>query len=229
MIQLVYPRRCPVCDRIVYPFGEKICSSCIDGFKLISPPWCIRCGKKLMEESTLCSDCENAEHIFTRGRSLYEYASSAMSIYRFKYGGRREYAEYYGEQIAEYLGDFIRKVNPDALVPIPLYKGKLNKRGYNQAEELAKAITKYTGVPTERGLLKRVKNTTAMKMLSRGERRANLKNAFIISRNSVKLRTIIIIDDIYTTGTTLDEAARVFKDAGVDNIFFITLAGGSSV
>ena len=182
-----------------------------------------------MEESTLCSDCENAEHVFARGRSLYEYASSAMSIYRFKYGGRREYAEYYGEQIAEYLGDFIRKVNPDALVPIPLYKGRLNKRGYNQAEELAKAITKYTGVPTERGLLKRVKNTTAMKMLSRGERRANLKNAFIISRNSVKLRTIIIIDDIYTTGTTLDEAARVFKDAGVDNIFFITLAGGSSV
>lgn len=218
-----------MCDKIVTPFGEKICTPCMDRFKIISPPWCMKCGKKLADEAQLCSDCASASHMYNRGRSLYEYASAALSIYKFKYGGRREYADYYGEQIAEYLGDFIRKVKPDALIPIPLHRKRLNKRGYNQAEELAKAIGKYTGIPMESKLLKRVRNTTAMKQLSPGERRANLKNAFIISGNSVKLRTIIIIDDIYTTGTTLDEAARAFHEAGVGDIYFITLAGGSSV
>lgn len=225
----MYPRRCPICDRIVYPFGEKICAGCIDKFKIIAPPWCMKCGKKLANERQLCGDCEKTEHIFARGRSLYEYPSAALSIYKFKYGNRREYADYFGEQIAEYLGDFISKVNPDAFVPIPLYARKLNKRGFNQAEELAVSLGKYTGIPVAKGLLKRVKNTKAMKMLSRSERLSNLKNAFIISRNSVKLRTIIIIDDIYTTGTTLDEASKVFRECGVENIYFITLAGGTSV
>lgn len=229
MTQLVFPRRCPACDGIVTPFGEKICSGCLDKFRIIAPPWCMKCGKRLANESQFCSDCEEADHSFIRGRSLYEYTSVAMSVYKFKYGARREYADYYGEQIAEYLGDFIKRINPDALIPIPLYGPKLNKRGYNQAEELARAIGRYTGISVESKLLKRIKNTVPMKLLSRDERRSNLKKAFIISRNSVKLRTIIIIDDIYTTGTTLDEAARVFREAGVDNIYFITLAGGYSV
>lgn len=227
IVQLLFPLRCPVCDKIVRTQGEKICTDCMDKLKLLMPPWCMRCGKKLSEEGEYCFDCKNKKHEFIRGRALYEYESAAPSIYRFKYGKRQEYADFFGEEIVKYLGDFIRKVQPDALIPIPLHKKRLAKRGYNQAALLAKAISEYSGVPVYDKLLTRIKNTKPLKLQNPSERQNNLKKAFNIAQNDVKLNTTIVIDDIYTTGSTIDEAARVLKAAGVQKIYFITLACGA--
>ena len=225
--QLLFPLRCPVCDEIVRPRGEKICTGCMDKLKLLTPPWCMRCGKKLLEEGEFCYDCKNRKHEFVRGRALYEYESASSSIYRFKYGNRQEYADFFGEEIVKYLGDFIRQVQPDALIPIPLHKKRLAKRGYNQAALLAKAIGEYSGVPVKDKLLVRIKNTTPLKLQNPSERQNNLKKAFNISENDVKLNITVVIDDIYTTGSTIDEAARVLKAAGVQKVYFITLACGA--
>ena len=140
ILQLLFPLRCPVCDDIVTPFGRKICSGCEGKLKLLTPPWCMRCGKKLYQDGDLCVDCRKKAHAFVRGRALYEYGSVAASIYRFKYGKRQEYADFYGEEVAKYLGDFIKGVNPDALIPIPLHRKRQNKRGYNQAQVLAESL-----------------------------------------------------------------------------------------
>ncbi len=228
-IQLLYPLHCPVCDRIVRPWGEKICPECLPKLKLLTPPWCMRCGKKLSEEAEFCSDCRTKEHVFLRGRALYEYDSAAASIYKFKYGGRREYAAFYGEQAAEYLGDFIRRVRPDGLVPIPLHPSRKAVRGYNQAELFAKEIGKKMGIPVYTKTLRRIKNTAPLKKLNPKERQNNLKKAFNISGNDVKLNTIILVDDIYTTGSTMDEAARTLKAAGAENIYFVALACGTGI
>jgi ComF family protein len=224
--QWIFPLRCPVCDGIVVPYGEKICADCIEKLKIISSDWCLRCGKKLENEGEYCYDCRRKKHEFIRGRSLYSYDSAAMSIYRFKYGGRAEYADYFGEEIYRYLGDFIREVRPDALIPIPLHKKRMRARGYNQAALLAESVGRYSGVPVYNNLLLRIRNTAALKTLNPTQRQNNLKKAFIMSRNDVKLKTVILIDDIYTTGSTIDEACRVLKDAEIQNIYFITLAGG---
>lgn len=160
---------------------------------------------------------------------LYEYQSAAPAIYRFKYGGRREYADFFGEQVSLYLGDFIKSAAPQALVPIPLHKKRERKRGYNQADLLAQSIGRRMGVPVLRRTLVRTKNTAPLKRLNPQERQNNLKKAFKIARNDVELKTIIIIDDIYTTGSTIKEAARVLKQAGAEKIYFITLAGGSGI
>lgn len=228
-IQLLYPLHCPVCDRIVRPWGEKICPECLPKLKLLTPPWCMRCGKKLSEEAEFCFDCRTKEHVFVRGRALYEYDSAAASIYKFKYGGRREYAAFYGEQAAEYLGDFIRRVRPDGLVPIPLHPSRKAVRGYNQAELFAKEIGKKMGIPVYTKTLRRIKNTAPLKKLNPKERQNNLKKAFNISGNDVKLNTIILVDDIYTTGSTMDEAARTLKAAGAENIYFVALACGTGI
>ena len=164
-----------------------------------------------------------------RGRCLYEYDSAAKSIYRFKYGKRPEYAEYYGEEIADYLGDFIRDLKPDALVPIPIHRKRYAKRGYNQAALLAKEVSKNTGIPYLEGVVKRRRNTAPLKMLSPQERQKNLKNAFIVGENVVKLKTIILIDDIYTTGATVDEVTKVLHKAGIPDVYFVALAGGESI
>ena len=229
VIQLLFPLRCPVCDRIVRPRGEKICTECMGKLKLLTPPWCLRCGKKLTEEVEFCMDCKKKRHEFVRGRALYEYGSAAPSIYRFKYGKRQEYADFFGEEIVRYLGDFLKEVQPDALIPIPLHRERLAKRGYNQAALLARAVGKYSGVSVEEKMLVRVKNTTPLKLQNPSERQNNLKKAFNIAENDVKLNTTVIIDDIYTTGSTIDEAARTLKAAGVQKIYFITLACGAGL
>jgi ComF family protein len=218
-----------VCDDIVTPYGNGICKECRDKLKLLTSPWCLQCGKKLESSKEYCEDCKRKKHKYIRGRALYEYASAKMPIYRFKYGGRAEYADYFGREMSRYLCDFIREVNPDALVPIPLHKMRLRKRGYNQAQLLARAVSGYTGIPVNDKLLVRVKNTRPLKMLNPSERQNNLKKAFNISKNDVKLNTIIIVDDIYTTGSTIDEAASVLMDAGIRNIYFITLACGVGI
>ncbi len=229
-IQLLFPLRCPVCDDIVTPFGEKICLGCMKKLKVISPPRCLKCGKKLEEEEQeYCHDCSIRKHVFLRGRALYEYGSIAPAIYRFKYGNRREYADFFGEEIARYLGDEIQRMHPDALIPIPLHPARRRKRGYNQAELLAKAISRYTGIPVYDKILIRVKNTVPLKKLNPQERQNNLKKAFHIRGNDVKLKTIILIDDIYTTGSTMDAAAAALLAAGAEKIYFITLSCGSGL
>lgn len=229
LIQLLFPLRCPVCDDIVRPFGEKICTGCIKELKYLTPPWCMRCGKKLLKDKEFCEDCEKKEHVYIRGRALYEYKAVASSIYRFKYGDRQEYAEFFGEEVVRYLGDFIKSVNPQGIIPIPLHKRRRNKRGYNQAELLAKAIGKRVEIPVYDKLLVRVKNTAPLKQQNAKERQNNLKKAFKVTQNDVKLDKVIIIDDIYTTGSTINEAAAVLKKCGVQNIYFVTLACGEGI
>lgn len=229
LTSLLFPLRCPVCDGIVPQRGEKICLECLGRFQLVVPPWCMRCGKKLSGEGEYCADCRRRAHEFVRGRALYEYGSAAGSIYRFKYGGRREYADFYGEQAALYLGDFVRSVKPDALIPIPLHKKRRAARGYNQAELLARAAGARLGVPVSADFLVREKNTVPLKYENPEERQNNLKKAFNILKNDVELKRVILIDDIYTTGSTMDEAARTLKGAGVEQVYFIALACGAGI
>ena len=227
--QLLFPRRCPICDRIVIPFGEKLCPRCAMECRFLTPPYCMKCGKKLSDEAELCGDCRKKPHIFSRGRALYEYESVAFSIYRMKYGSRQEYAEYFGEELAYYLGSFIRDVNPDALIPVPLHRKRERRRGYNQAALLAKAMGKHLGVPVLDNYLVRVKNTTPLKWLNPKERENNLKKAFNIVQNDVKLKRVVLVDDIYTTGSTMDEAAGTLAAHGVEEIYFVALACGAGI
>lgn len=222
----MFPLRCPVCDRIVKPYGEKICLECLGVFKPIAAPWCRICGKGLHEEKELCSECEaGAGHLFLRCRSLYDYRSVAKAVYRFKYGGRREYGSFFGEEMARGLGEYIRGIAPDAIVPIPLHEKRLRSRGYNQAAVLARVLGEELELPVYENYLVRVKNTAPLKEQNVKERQNNLKRAFLVGKNDVKLKTILLIDDIYTTGTTVDEAAAALRESGVREVYAATLAG----
>ncbi len=224
-VQLLYPLRCPVCDGIVVPGGERICTRCLGRLKPMAAPWCMQCGRTLSGQGEYCGECGPGRHNYVRGRVLYEYDSAAASIYRFKYGGRREYAGYFGRQAALFLGDFIMGTRPDALIPIPLHANRMAVRGYNQAQLLAAEIGAATGIPVRPDLLARVRDTVPQKLLSSKERQNNLKKAFHISENDVKLKTVILVDDIYTTGATIDEAAGELKGAGVEEVYFVALSG----
>lgn len=228
-VSLLYPRRCPVCDRITTG-GALIHEGCRKNIKIVRGSTCLKCGKPIKnEEAQYCSDCEKTRHYFDRGYSLFKYRSVSGSIYRFKYSGRQEYAAFYAEEMRRHLGDVIKRLGPDALIPVPMYRRKERIRGYNQAAVLAETMGKELGIPVDMQIIKRCKNTVPMKILDEKGRKANLKKAFNIAQNEVKYNCIILIDDIYTTGATLDAVAKVFRDKGVKRIYFVTLAIGQVV
>lgn len=230
ILDLIYPRRCPVCDKAVKPFGSLICEECMKKIKYVRAPYCQKCGKELKDKRAFfCHDCAHKEHKYDRGMALFHYPSVSDSIYRFKYQGRQEYAAYYAERMACVLGEKILSLHPDALVPVPIHFSKRRIRGYNQAEVLAKELGEILDIPVETKLIKRVRKTVPMKDLSVGERQNNLKKAFKICHNDVKLSTIVIIDDIYTTGSTIDAMAQELRQAGIKHIYFAALAIGNGI
>lgn len=227
---LLYPPRCPVCDNVVALWDRGICRDCIKKIRYVAQPRCCKCGKHLEDAvQEYCQDCRERTHYYIKGRALYEYKDIAASLYRFKYGGRREYAWDFGEEISFYLKDFFEEIRPDALVPVPMYRTKERIRGYNQATVLAQAIGECTGIPVYKDLVKRIKNTRPLKLLNPEERLNNLKKAFILAENGVKLNVIVIVDDIYTTGSTIDAIAKVLQEDADRKIYFVTLAIGESI
>ena len=102
---MIYPRRCPVCDRAVKPFGSLICDTCKEKLGYIREPYCLKCGKQLEDEQACyCGDCMTHGHLFDEGRALFAYKGMSDSIYRFKYRGRQEYAAFYAACMAWRLG-----------------------------------------------------------------------------------------------------------------------------
>lgn len=243
--ELVYPRRCPVCDRPVKPAGSLICPECETMLVRVQEPVCRRCGKPLSPgRAHFCRDCSTVPHMYDRGYAVFTYRSAAGSIFRFKYRGRREYGTYFGRCMAEKLFEISGKGRgedwrsaaefypgetaemPDLLIPVPVSARRLEKRGYNQAAVLAGEISRITGVPVRNDILRRVSDTRPMKNMAPSERQNNLKRAFQAFGNDVELNSIMLIDDIYTTGTTADACAAVLYRQGARKVSFLALAIG---
>lgn len=232
VLDLLFPRRCPVCDQPVRPFGSLICPECEKKLhRLDNPgvPLCMKCGKPLEDPSAeYCYDCARTTHHYIRGCAVYRYREISGGIYRFKYEGRAEYADYFGEVMAERFAEEFIPEKTAALVPVPLSEERLRQRGYNQAALLARIIGEDCRVPVREDLLFRRKRTEAMRGLGRADRRADLKNAFIAAPSDVKSNMYVLVDDIYTTGSTIDACAGELMRAGAAGVYFITLAIGES-
>lgn len=222
-----------MCDEILYNMNEacrpQICSNCVGKISLVEPPYCMKCSKPLEDDMReLCTDCEKKAHVYVRGVSAFSYSKAMKaSMYGFKYNNKREYAGFYASKIAESYSDVIRTWNVDVLIPVPLHAAKKRKRGYNQATVLAKELERLLDIKVDDNILKRVKNTRPQKELTDKERYNNIKNAFQISTNELKYNKVILVDDIYTTGVTIDECAKVLMDAGVGKVYFITACIGN--
>ena len=229
VLTLLYPSRCPVCDRPVWPPGERICLSCLKSLKPINDPFCEKCGKKVNAGIRFCTDCGKVKHAFVRSRGAFEYGPLSKAMYRYKYLGRREYADIFADLTYSQLADYIHGVRPDIIAAVPVSKKKLLKRGYNQAAEVAKRLAGLSGIPFESGALCRVRDTSPMKLLSPSERQKNLKNAFTGGQNVVKSKRILLVDDIYTTGSTMDECSRALLEAGAESVYGLSIASGTGV
>lgn len=231
IINMIYPRRCPVCDNILSEQGVLCCQNCRKELKYIHEPFCKKCGKPIEKDAIeYCFDCSKKEKNFVRGRAVFIYDDKMReSIVRFKYKGKREYGQFYGQEIVNVLGKYISELKVDAIIPVPIHKERYNNRGYNQADIIARYVGDKLGIQVISDGLKRKVNTVAQKELDNKERNKNLYNAFESNiKQSVldNIKKVLIIDDIYTTGATIDACAKALCNNKNIEVYFVTLTIG---
>lgn len=228
LLDLLYPRRCPVCDQILNRKEGLCCAACEKKLPWIDGPTCMKCGKMIEhEEDEYCGDCRKYAHAFTRGTAAFAYTGALRhSVYRMKAENRRDYLEFYADAMTQALGPYLMRWHPERIIGVPMHWQKKWKRGYNQSELLAERIAEKTGIRMERSWVFCSKKTKAQKMLGRKERERNLKGCFVLKQEKKRVRSVLIVDDIYTTGSTIDELAGLLKTAGVDQVYFVVLCIG---
>ena len=230
VMDVICPMTCPMCDRILEK-NQKICTECERKLVYIFEPKCKKCGKELDdEEKEYCFDCRVKKHYFKTGIAAFKYNNMiSKSIYKFKYHNRRSYATFYGDAISKVYGKEILRWNCDVIIPVPIHNKRRIKRGYNQAELIAVELGKRLNIYVDSKYLFRVSNTRPMKELDKTNRKKNVEKAFKIYKNVVKYKKIILVDDIYTTGSTLDACSKVLLEAGASEIYFISLSVGQGI
>lgn len=226
--RIFFPNICPICGTVIHP-DERICRACLNKVKIIKEPKCQKCGKQLeTDEKLYCKDCDGMNHIFDRGICIFEYTEELKkSLYGFKYGNKRCFRDFFGYAGAKKYRKLLKEWKVEWIVPVPMYHKKQQKRGYNQAEEFGQALAEYTGIKPDDKCLIRVRDTKPQKGLSKEERHQNLQKAFGVDIERVKgMKSVLLVDDIYTTGSTMDACAKVLKAAGVKKVYFMCVAGG---
>lgn len=225
ILNILFPRHCPVCGEIAKPPGSLICPACFHKLSYVKPPVCKKCGKEILDETEeFCGDCMKRRHAFESGLALMNYDETARrSMAWIKYKNKREYLDFYGAALAARYETQIRRMEADALVPVPVHPSRKRARGFNQAEVLAVLLGKRLGIPVESGMLIRDKRTKPQKELSAAERLKNLSGAFRAGAIPEGIRTVLLVDDIYTTGSTVEACARALRSAGVSRVYFVVI------
>lgn len=239
-VNVLFPRRCPVCGEIVEPEGEWICTSCLPKLAPVRQPVCKKCGKEVIGEGTeYCPDCERHKRTFDSGAALLNYNEAARrSMAAIKYKNKREYLDFYSMAMAHRFRRQVEVWKPDVLVPVPVHPSRRRQRGYNQAEELAKRLGRKWEIPVDTELLIRSRKTAPQRDLNPRERLKNLQEAFGIHPHRLSARRkasgtfrdmprcVVLIDDIYTTGSTVEACSRVLRAAGVKEIHYLAICIG---
>ena len=222
---IFYPRCCPVCQKILKDQRRMICPECEKTLKPVNHPRCYKCGKPI-EKGEYCRDCQKQHHIFEQGRGIFVYDSRMRrSVTRYKYYGCREYGDFYAKAMYRYAWRELQEWKPDLIVPVPVHKSKERFRGFNQAAYLAERVSRYTGIPADAGIVQKVIKTKSQKKLNAFQRRKNLEKAFRVT-GDVAGKDILVIDDVYTTGSTIDAMASCLKKKGAGNVYFLTVCIG---
>ena len=231
-INTLLPPRCLKCGKVL-SLQNGLCADCFNKIHFISEPMCYRCGRPFASEMHLksgakhiCGSClKEKRPLFTIRRSAFMYDDESKNlILDFKFKDKTFYAQTLANMML-IAGKDIWALNPDMILPVPIHRLRLLKRRYNQSAVLVKYLSAKTGIAADYETLDRHENTIPQVQLSGQARRKNLKNAFaVIVPDKIKGKKIVLIDDVETTGSTLNECAKVLKKAGADKIYALTAA-----
>ena len=232
--KLMFPSVCPLCGEILEDNHDKtiyICQGCSAKLKPIKPPVCLKCGQEVDGiETDCCGDCRGATRSYVKGFPALKYSPEmSKCLSDFKYHNMRSYAAFLADIIVRERGKEILLAAPEVIVPVPVHKSKLKVRGYNQAQVLGEELGRRLKLPVDTELILRDVKTAPQKELSNAQREENLKRAFISSRKIVKYKSALIVDDIYTTGATVEACTGVLHSMGVEAVYYTCVCIGQGL
>ena len=230
MADILFPSRCPTCHELLHGNRQaSFCETCASRIKAIRPPICPACGLPFpMEEGTnhLCGDCLLSPKAFSIARAVGHYERTLLeAIHLFKYTGKTAMGTLLGRIMAEHdYPDFL--ISSYALImPVPLHSKRLRERMFNQSLMLARVIANTFAIPLDFTSLKRHIYTQPQITLGKKDRQTNVRGAFQVEKSAkVAGGKILLVDDVYTTGSTLNECARVLIQSGAAEVAVLTLA-----
>ncbi len=224
---ILYPRRCLICSSLLNFNSQRkwLCDNC-KPFKIARyiHKICEKCGR-IIEHDGKCIMCNEHNTYYDKGYILYEYSDNIRKIMiKYKFRQKRMYSDFFAEEMTKYFNEFIL-CKYDYICCVPIHKRKMALRGYNQSELVALNLSKYFGIKYM-PLLVKVKNTKQQSRLSAREREQNVKDAFDCTYN-LKDKSVLIIDDVLTTGYTINECCKMLKKAEAQKVDFIVMTCAS--
>ncbi|MCH5251850.1 MAG: ComF family protein [Lachnospiraceae bacterium] len=232
VLDLLFPEKCPFCDEILNRKEEGVCGVCRKNLPVVTEPSCKRCGKPISSvEEEYCTDCRGKDSPLSQGTALWIYTEQVKkAMADFKYEGCYTEGTFYARELYHYRGAKILNWDPDLIIPVPLYWRKRWFRGFNQAACIASELGRLLNIPVLEGALVRSRHTKPQKGLDDKQRRNNLKGAIQVNEKYedeiCRSRRVLLVDDIYTTGSTMRECASVLRKKGVKNVYFSCLCIG---
>lgn len=230
ILDFIFPIECINCQKN----GKWLCTKCFEKLSFYQDKYCPIC-KKESKQGKFCKDCSPLfiiDKIFIAGS--YKNKIISELIKKLKFYSIKDISQILGDYLYKFLkkekileknGPYKIDIKKTIIIPVPLSRRRYNFRGFNQSEEIAKRLSEKTKIPLQKNL-KKIKNTKAQSKLSREKRLKNLQNCFMWSGKSLNKKNIILIDDVITTGSTLNECAKELKKHGAGKVWGLVVAKG---
>lgn len=228
MADLVYPPFCVSCKcPLFWQENKIICKECLDGLERIGLDSCWYCATPLGKYSSRqkeCNECRGRKHSFTRVVSACRYNDIARElIHAYKFNNCKSISPLLSELLyRKYMQEY-SDIKFNYILPVPLHKRKQCERGYNQSALIAQQLAKMTGLTHSEAILSRVRYTTSQSLLNSTDRELNLSGAFDVNKPLNK-STLLLVDDVFTTGSTINECAHTLRRFGANRVYAIVFA-----
>ena len=232
ILDLVFPRACEHCGGLVEDGSEWafLCRECVARLDWVHPPFCETCGHPYpgIESSRQCEHCEALDPVFGAGRCCFLHREVGATLVRALKYGRGEYLLVDLQRAVQRLHHLRSHVTGAVLVPVPLHPARERERGFNQSARLAAAWAEVLPVKGWAPCLRRVVWTGSQTRLARDQRHRNVRGAFALRPGAQVTPdlTYVVVDDVFTTGSTINECCRVLRQAGARSVRVLTLAHG---
>ncbi|MFV2004243.1 MAG: phosphoribosyltransferase family protein [Gammaproteobacteria bacterium] len=232
LLSNLFPSRCILCQQTVLEpalnQNIEVCSGCYQALPH-NDHSCTHCALPLpedIENDVLCGRCIKKRPIFDYSYSLFRYEEEIIKlVHQLKFGEKISYARSIGELLLTTVIDELlpEQGRPECIIPVPLHNGRLRKRGYNQSTEISRVVAKRTGIPIDYDSVVRQRSTLTQTGLKAKERQKNIKGAFKVA-SKPEAEHVLIVDDVITTGSTVNELAKVLKRQGVKRVGVLSIA-----
>lgn len=224
-LDVLFPPVCLHCRTRIYEQDMWLCGDCTDKLSYLPELHCPVCGYP--EVDAECWNCAENHYVFTQALSVFLYEGAAKTlVHELKYTGFTGIGKWFANELYKLALQARQFTQVDYITAIPLHRVRKRERGFNQSELIGRALAKQLNLVYTDELIKRKSNTVSQTLLDAGKRKSNLSQAFGIGKLSPIDKDILLIDDVFTTGTTVNEAARLLRSAGANKIYSLTVCHG---